>query len=454
MDQHRRDATGGEPVWCRTGGLQAEEDGGKMNRKQFVILIVLGVVIGSLGIYVSRRNAASYQSSGEGGAGKKLLPDFPINDVAQVDIREGTNRLNLVRQDETWTVRERYGYPANFQEIGDLLRKMWDLKVVQTEEIGPSQYARLELTEPGAGTNSGTLLEFKDKSDKTLKAVLLGKKHMRKSDNPSPFGGGDGFPDGRYLMVVGGAKDVAVVSDALSEAETKPDRWLNKDFFKIEKLKTVSVTSTNATNSWKLTRETENGPLSLADAKPGEQLDAGKSSPAGNALSFPSFTDVVSPETKPEDMGMDKPIVAKIETFEGFTYTITVGTKTNDDNSYLRMSVAGDFPKERTPGKDEKLEDKGKLDKEFKDKTSKLDEKLKQEKSFEKWTYLVSKWTVDPLLKSRKDLLTEKKEEPKKDEKSATTNTAAQPKPDETPSPTVEPKKADKPAEKKPDGNQ
>src|SRR2546430_12704710 len=36
------------------------------------------------------------------------------------------------------------------------------------------------------------------------------------------------------------------------------------------------------------------------------------------------------------------------------------------------------------------------LDKEFKERLAKLEEKLKQEKGFEKWTYLVSKWTVDP----------------------------------------------------------
>ncbi len=81
------------------------------------------------------------------------------------------------------------------------------------------------------------------------------------------------------------------------------------------------------------------------------------------------------------------------------------------------MNSSADLPKERKPGKDEKTEDKEKLDKEFKEKMSKLDEKLKQEKAFEKWTYLVSKWTVDPLLKERKDLLAEKKEEPKKEEK-------------------------------------
>ncbi|PYM16134.1 MAG: hypothetical protein DME18_02265 [Verrucomicrobia bacterium] len=454
MDQHRRHAGHREPLGHRAGGLQAQENSGKMNRKQLAILIVLGAAIGALGLYVSRRNAASYQSSGEGGAGKKLLPDFPINDVARIDVKQDTNELNLVRQDDSWTVRERYGYPANFQEIGDFLRKMWDLKVVQTEQIGPSQLSRFELSEESNGTNAAIRVEFKDKADKTIKAVALGKKHLRKSDSPSPFGGADGFPDGRYVRVAGGSKDVAVVSDALSEVETKPDRWLNKDFFKVEKLKSIALTHTNATNSWKLTRETENGPLSLADAKPGEQLDAGKSSPAGNALSFPGFSDVVSPETKPEDMGMDKPIVAKIETFDGFTYTLRIGTKTNQDNYYLRMSVAGDFPRERAPGKDEKPEDKEKLDKEFKDNASKLEEKLKQEKAFEKWTYLVSKWTVDPLLKERKDLLAEKKEEPKKEEKPAATNTTTQPKITPPPVPALEPKKENKPAEKKPDSDQ
>ena len=419
-----------------------------MNRKQLGILILLGAVIGVAGLLVSRRNAASYQSSGEGGAGKKLLPDFPINDVARIRISQGTNALNLVKRDEVWNVQERYGYPANFQEIGDFLRKIWDLKIVQTEQIGPSQLARLQLTQSSTDTNSGTLVDLADKSDKTIKAVLLGKKHMRKSENASPLGGSEGWPDGRYVLVLNGPKDVAVVSDALSEVETKPDRWLNKDFFKVEKIKSISVTHTNATNSWKLTREMENGPMTLADAKPGEQLDTAKSSPAGTALSYPSFTDVVSPQTKPEETGLDHPIVAKVDTFDGFTYTIDISTKTNEDNYFIHLGVSGDFQKERAPGKDEKPEDKDKLDKEFKDKISKLEDKLKQEKLFDKWIYLVSKWTVDPMLKLRKDLLAEKKEEG-----AASTNTATQLKPEPPAFPITAPK-ADAKPEKKPDADQ
>ena len=69
-------------------------------------------------------------------------------------------------------------------------------------------------------------------------------------------------------------------------------------------------------------------------------------------------------------------------------------------------------------------EDKARLDKEFKETQKKVEDKLSQEKSYEKWVYLVSNWTVDSLLKERAQLLVEKKEEPKKDAKPAATDSS------------------------------
>jgi len=427
-----------------------------MNRKQLLILVVAGLVLGAIGLYLNRQKSASFQRA-EKSAEERLLGDFPVNDVAQITLRQRTNEVSLLKAD-IWTVKERSGYPANAPDIIEMARKLWDLKPAQSQKIGQSNLGRLDLLLPETGaTNSGTLVELKGKDGKLIQSVLFGKQSMRESGG-GPFGEG-GWPNGRWLYLPGRPGTAYAVSETFGEVEPKPERWLGKDFFKVEKLKTISVTQTNATNSWKLTRETENGPLALADAKPGEQLDTAKSSPVGNALSYPSFTDVVSLQAKPEETGMDKPIVAKLETFEGFNYTIRIGGKTNEENYYLNMNVSADLPKERTPGKDEKPEEKEKLDKEFKDKTSKLEEKLKQEKAFEKWTYLVSKWTVDPLLKERKDLLAEKKEEPKKEEtkkeeKPTATGAAAEPLKPFPPLPGAEPKKEEKPAEKKPDAAQ
>lgn len=67
------------------------------------------------------------------------------------------------------------------------------------------------------------------------------------------------------------------------------------------------------------------------------------------------------------------------------------------------------------PGKDDKPEDKTRLDKGFANKTKRLAEKLKADQAFEKRIFTVSKWTVDSLLKDRKEWLAEKKEDPKKE---------------------------------------
>jgi hypothetical protein len=343
-----------------------------------------------------------------------LLGDFQVNDVAQVNIKQGGTELNLAKKEDLWRVRERGDYAANFSQITDLLLKLRDLKIVQTEKIGASQLPRLELN-TGAGSNTATVVELRDTSGKALKTLLLGKKHMKKSGRPSPFGGDDeGWPDGRYVMAGASSDTVALISEPLENAKPAADSWLDKDFFKVEKVKSVAVTFPAATNSWKMTRETENGEMKLADAKPEEKLDAGKSSSVANPMSSPSFVDVVIGADDAKT-GFNKPTVIAIETFDNLNYTCKVGAK-DGENYYFAMAVDGSLPKERTPGKDEKPEDKDKLEKEFKDQQKKLEEKLMHEKTFSKWTYLVSGWTVDSLLKERGQLLEEKKADEKKPE--------------------------------------
>jgi len=216
-------------------------------------------------------------------------------------------------------------------------------------------------------------------------------------------------------MISNDVKTVALISDPLANAEAKPAEWLSKEFFKIENVKSISVIATNATNNWKITRESATAEWKLADARQDESLDTAKSSGVTSALSFPQFADVAV-NAKPEEAGLDKPVTATLETFDGLTYVAKIGKPAEADNYYFQFNVTGDFPKERTPGKDEKPEDKTKLDKEFADNLKKQQDKLKAEQAYTKWTYLVGKYTIDPLLKERKDLLVEKKEEPKKED--------------------------------------
>ncbi len=389
-----------------------------MNRKQLTTLLVLVVVLGGAGLLLRNRQSASWTEKNPA-VGKKLLGDFPVNDVAQIVVRKGTNVLVLAKKEDLWRVQERKDYPANYPEISDFLLKVRELKVVQSEQVGPSQLPRLSLANDSS-TNAPLVVEFKDASGKNLRQLFLGKQHLKKSNQPSPMGMGEGgenqgWPDGRYVKTGADSDSVALISDPLTSIEPRPEQWLSKDFFKVEKLRGVEVTHLEATNSWKATRETEAGDWKLADVKSGEQFDTGKASGLSSALNAPSFTDVVI-DPQPQVLGLDKPTQVVLETFDHFVYQLKVGVKTND-NYPLTITVSADLPKQRVAGKDEKPEDKAKLDKEFADNQKKLQEKLAQEKSLASWTYLVSSWTLDAITKPRHQLMAEKKEEPKADDK-------------------------------------
>ena len=408
-----------------------------MNRKQAIILIIAVAVIGGAGLLIYQKRNQSWEAS-SAQLGSKVVKDFPINDIEQIRIKQHSGQVNLARKNDRWVVEERNGYPANFDNISDFLRKVHDLKMARPMRVTEKQLGRLELT-PDKGTNSATVVEFKDKGGKTI-SLLLGKKDMKESAG-GQFGGGS-WPSGRYVMVGNDLKTVGLVSEPFANIEPKPEDWIDKEFFKVENHKSIAVTGLTPTNTWVIAKDSTTNEWKLADAKGSEVLDTGKASGATSALAYPSFTDV-STNTAPEKTGLDKPTVAKIETFDGFRYDVKLGKKLDDrDDHYMQVAVTGNFVKERTPGKDEKPEDKEKLDKEFKEKLAKHEEKLKTEKAFEQWVYLVPKYTIEPLLKSRQELLKEepKKEEEKKETTSAPSSTESKPAAPPSPADSLVPK--------------
>jgi hypothetical protein len=376
-----------------------------MKGKQLLLLLLLVGGLGYAGYLSFQGSRESWSQKGTGGAGTKVVT-FPINDVTQVQIKDATAEVNLVKGDD-WTVKERADYPANFDQVSELLRKLWDLKTVQEVKAGPSQHPRLNLVQPGEGDSAGTLVDLKDKEGKSVASLVLGKKHMSNS------GGGDdpGFATGRYVLPLGDKARVSLVSETFDQYEPKPERWLRRDFVKVENPKTITLNSPDAKMRWSATRESTTGEWKLADAKGDEKLDASKVSMFGSAFASPSFKDVVAPGTKPEETGLDQPTTLKIETFDGFTYAMEIG-KVKDEALPVKLAISATLKKERTPGKDEKPEDKTKLDDEFKAALKKLEDKLAAEKKFESRTYLVEKFTLDSLLKERSALLPDAKPDP------------------------------------------
>jgi hypothetical protein len=401
-----------------------------MKRTQLGILLLLLIVLGATAWWLLARRTHSWQSSSTHELPAKLV-SLPINDVTKVTITQPTGQLNLVKKGDLWVVAERDDYPANYEMVSSLIRKVWELKPVQQVDVGPSQLGRLELLDPGKGSNAGTLVDFKDAQGKSLAKLLFGKKYMREASQS--FGPGRSFPAGRYVMPEGKSHQVSLVTDPFGQIDEKPERWLDRTFLQVGKPTSITSTGSAPEMNWKLEKVKDSSEWTLANAGPDEKLDEAKAKQvAASAGNLSNFTDVLGADAKKESTGLDKPRTFRVTTEDDMTYVLNVGQE-NGDNYQVTISVSGEVPKTRTPGPNEKPEEKDKLDKDFKTRQEAAEKKLKEGKKLEGRIFLVPKFSVAQLEKTRSELLAPKP--------TPTPSPTASPTSTQSPSPTAKPAK-------------
>ena len=369
-----------------------------MNRKQFLMMLVAVAVLGGAGLAMFWKELAGYQESGAK-IGAKVLPGLKAADATEIRIKDAKSEITLLSKNGSWSLKERGGYPADVGEISELLAKLVEAKIVQSETVGESLYPRLNLAEPGkagapAGEGAGTLLELKNKEGKQIAQLIFGKVSMKKDPgNPLP-NAVDGVPAGRYMLVPGAkGQTVVVVSDPFANVEARAGRFLAKNFFKADRIK--SLTSGEGKDQWKITRELEYSQWKFAAGA--GQLDPSAAVGAVNALGQLAFSDVSTiGKIEGEDV---KTIVA--ETFDNLTYTIKVAKQKTGDDYLFNFVLTGAPPKTRTPEKDEKPDEVKRRAEEYEKTLKGLEARVEFEKILGQWVYVMPAKSLEPLLKDR-----------------------------------------------------
>jgi hypothetical protein len=404
-----------------------------MNKKQF--LLVLGVLVALLaaggGLLWSER---SDWKTSDTKAGQRLIPDLKASDVAELVISAAGERLTLKKGEAGWGIVERNGFPANVERIGELLLKLVEMKVVQTDAAADSQRARLGLQEPGAdvgkaeGDNkaegaakdeanaAGTVLELKDAAGKSLARLLLGKKLSKSVEGPA---GARQEAAGRYLLSgnaeTGKVLNVIVVADPLAQVEVAAEQWVAKELIRVERAKSIVATGPDGRQRFALSRENDDAEWKLAG---GEKGDSGKIIDVTSGMISMNLTDVVAGDkgNPGAENGLDKPVVIRADTLDGISYVLRLGAKSGEDKVYARVSVSGEIAQNipRTPPKDEKAEDKDKNDQSWIEHRKREAARVAREKKLEGWTLLLSRNAVEALLRERSQFLPEKKKDDKK----------------------------------------
>jgi hypothetical protein len=367
-----------------------------MNRKQFLLMLVAVVILGGAGLAMFWQELSGYKASGAK-IGAKVLPDLKAADAAEIHLKDDKSEITLVSKNGSWSVKERGGYPADVGEISELLAKLVEAKIVQSESVGESLYPRLNLGEPGKGEGAGTLLELKDKAGKPIAKLIFGKVSLKKDPgNPLP-NAIDGVPAGRYMIAPGKIQSVVVVSDPFANVETKAGRWLAKNFFKADRIRTLTVGEGAA--QWKITRELEYSQWKFAAGA--GQLYPSAAVGAVNALGQLAFSDV-SPDGKVEG---EKLTTIVAETFDNLTYTIKVAKQKTGDDYLFNFVLTGEPPKTRTPEKDEKPDEIKRRAEEYEKTLKVLEARAQFEKILGQWVYVMPAKSLEPLLKDRAQMV-------------------------------------------------
>jgi hypothetical protein len=372
-----------------------------------IALVALAVLAaGGAAVVLSDRSA---WTSADSRAGQKAISGLRLSEVAEIAILDSSGELHLVRGEAGWSVRERAGFAADTDRIAALLVKLAELKIVQSEPLPENQRVRLELLEPkDKAAGAGTAIELKDAKGGSLGRLLLGKKIV-KGPAVASLSHGESEATGRYLTIGGEDGTTLAVGEPLTEVESKPDLWLVKDLIRADGVKSVS-SSKDGKARWSVARETESTDWKFAGSK--ERPDLQKATDLASSLGWVNLVDVVADPAK-ADTGLDHATVIKADTFDGLSYTLRVG-KQAGNNYYVKVAVSGEPRRSRAPAKGEKGEDKAKNDKAFEEYRKRLVEKLEREKKLERWTYLVAKNGLEPLLRDRSGLMPEKRKPAKK----------------------------------------
>ena len=188
------------------------------NKNLLIAVIVLGV-LGAIAFFTSN-NGQSNQSSDKSGIGKEVVTKLDPTKISKITITDKDGSVSLEMKDEKWTVTERDGFIANFENIQKLVSSAVTLKSLRQVRASKKQHGRFELIDPSVEKeNSGTKVDFKDTDNNVLKSLVLGKKNSSQSgaNAGSPFGSSD---NQRFVLVDGKISVIEIdFSSALNDIE-------------------------------------------------------------------------------------------------------------------------------------------------------------------------------------------------------------------------------------------
>jgi len=378
------------------------------------ILIALAVVVA---VVVHKKKPGEREKK----LGEPLFKELDVNNIALITIVGPKDKgVELKKGEKFWEVVQKYGYPAEFDKIRSLVRKISELKIGRAFKATPEIAARLKLVSPlekkTDDKEQGTLISLKDADGNELAGIIIGKRH---STGEAQAGSAS-----QYVRLTKGEM-VYLVDKTFPFIETTPKGWLDKELIKVqpENIRKISAVRGNGKVLYAFERQEKGKKLEPIGTLIGKRLNKSKLNRLERGIAFLTLLDVVDPKTDPKTLGIDESTYVAYELFDGIRYKIFTGKSRRNGHDEIHLKISVDYitlpnksetDSQMDKSKESKREVKEDLD-ELKLKAEQLSQRLSP------WVFVVSKWNGESFVTDPQELVEkegEGKEAPSKSERS------------------------------------
>jgi len=349
-----------------------------MNKQTLGILALVTLVILILALQISPNN--SDNNSPNNSANSALFPELnsQLENVKRIDINSPDGTFSISKNNGTWGLDSKHGYPVANDKVAQVLNGMVSLSRIEAKTKKASLHHKLALQDRSANDAKSTQVSLSTEQGKVAD-LLIGKTSPAKSDKSL---------QAMYVRLPDQAQ--TWLAHSPMRLEKNPDNWLDKTILKIaqKRIQSVQISPANG-EAVHISKTRADEPNYQLDNLPaGAKVEQSHQlSSIANVLSNLSLDDV-KPLTNSERSTERNQ--AQFKTFDGLSIQLDI-SKT-DDKYWASISVQAD----PTANPDTLSSDKIDVVKQAADISAKT----------QGWLYQLPNYKMENLLKPRTELFT------------------------------------------------
>ncbi|RPI79020.1 MAG: DUF4340 domain-containing protein, partial [Desulfobacteraceae bacterium] len=382
-----------------------------MKTKTLAILLGILVILAGAGILLRQTLQSRAR---ENNLGKPLLKEFSVERIAAIEIRTADTSILLAKQADRWVVENHYRFPADFEKITQMIRRLKEAKIGRDFTSTSEVLNRLALRDPqetgAAREQKAVRIELKDEKGVVLNKILIGKNKADTADGTSG--------QGQYMML---NRDplVFLIDKDLTYLEKKPLAWLDQDLIQVDpdEIQTIRCLSMDGKKLYYAFERAEKGKeLALSGSKPTFKIDKSALKNLEQAVYSLRLEDVADPANPPQTT-FSKRLDYRL--FNGLTYSLYPGDTCDKEQCHLILKVDYQEPPAKANKQIETDKNKATQTPALPDKSPEALRSEAQElhKKLSAWIYVIPQVKHDALIPDLKGLLETAKMENRKGNK-------------------------------------